>query len=367
MSAEGLKNAVLETARREAGQIVAQARAAAEQEDKQAAVQVQRSAADDPGTGPSPGGARAGAGAGRPGARTAPGDPGGQEQAAGAGLRQGSRRLPRPAEGSAPRAVSRGTGGDRPAGGQPAGPAWRQRRSSRPCSAGRARVEEDPALEAGYIVVRSDFRLDRSLAARLEEIRTELRTKVAAASVRGRADESRRLVLRQRRRQSGVRLPSCPPAPSRSWPSLPPQEVSNRLARTWFGPAEPLIQFDRLARERRELEFDYFDKVSPSRIVVDLLRLGLAADRLRAGLAEIADAAGGAELAAALQKLAAARGRISTRSFVEEFRPPLPDPQPSARLAAALLIDSAELCDRLAPGRRRGKPARPGRKPGSGS
>ena len=43
----------------------------------------------------------------------------------------------------------------------------------------RARVEEDPALQAGYVVQRSDFRLDRSLAARLEEIRTELRTRVA--------------------------------------------------------------------------------------------------------------------------------------------------------------------------------------------
>ncbi len=124
---------------------------------------------------------------------------------------------------------------------------------------------------------------------------------------------------------------------------LPPQEVSNRLARSWFGPAEPLIQFDRLARERRELEFGYFDKVSPSKIVVDLLRLGLAADQLRAGLAEIADAAGGAELAAALQKLALRAGDFHSQ-FVEEFLPPLPDPQQSARLAAALLIDSAELC-----------------------
>jgi vacuolar-type H+-ATPase subunit E/Vma4 len=44
---------------------------------------------------------------------------------------------------------------------------------------GRARVEEDPALDAGYIVVRSDFRLDRSLAARLAEIRAEMRSKIA--------------------------------------------------------------------------------------------------------------------------------------------------------------------------------------------
>ncbi len=44
---------------------------------------------------------------------------------------------------------------------------------------GRARVEEDPALEAGYIVARKDYRLDRSLAARMEEIRAELRPRVA--------------------------------------------------------------------------------------------------------------------------------------------------------------------------------------------
>ena len=124
--------------------------------------------------------------------------------------------------------------------------------------------------------------------------------------------------------------------------ALPPQEVSNRLARSWFGPAEPLMQFDRLARERRELELGYFEKVSPSKVVVDLLRLGLAADQLRAGLAEIVDAAGVAELAAALHKLALRTGDFHSQ-FVEEFLPPLPDPQPSARLAAALLVDSAEL------------------------
>ena len=124
--------------------------------------------------------------------------------------------------------------------------------------------------------------------------------------------------------------------------ALPPQEVSNRLARSWFGPAEPLLQFDRLARERRELELGYFEKVSPSKVVVHLLRLGLAADRLRAGLAEIPEGAGGAELSAGLQKLALRAGDFVPQ-FHEQFQPPLPDPQPSSRLAAALLVDSAEL------------------------
>jgi hypothetical protein len=123
---------------------------------------------------------------------------------------------------------------------------------------------------------------------------------------------------------------------------LAPAEVSGRLARSWFGPAEPLQQFDRLARERRELELGYFEKVSPSRVVVVLLRLGQAADRLRAGLADIPDGAGGAELSSALQKLALRSGDLQPQ-FAKEFLPPLPDPQPSARLAAALLVDSAEL------------------------
>jgi hypothetical protein len=133
--------------------------------------------------------------------------------------------------------------------------------------------------------------------------------------------------------------------------ALAPAEVSSRLARSWFGPAEPLLQFDRLARERRELELGYFEKVSPSRVVVDLLRLGQAADRMRAGLADIADGAAAAELASALQKLALRAGDLQPQ-FMKEFPPALPDPQPSARLAASLLIDSAELAigSRLAEG-----------------
>jgi vacuolar-type H+-ATPase subunit E/Vma4 len=44
---------------------------------------------------------------------------------------------------------------------------------------GRARVEEDAFIEAGYVVVRKDYRLDRSLGARMEEIRAEMRPRVA--------------------------------------------------------------------------------------------------------------------------------------------------------------------------------------------
>jgi len=123
---------------------------------------------------------------------------------------------------------------------------------------------------------------------------------------------------------------------------LTPPEISARLARAWFGPAEPLMQFDRLASERREKELQYFEKVSPDGAPLDLVRLDLATDRMRAGLGEIPDAADTGELAHGLAQLAVRAGRFHPR-FQHELRPPLPSPEPSARLAAALLIDSAEL------------------------
>jgi len=130
---------------------------------------------------------------------------------------------------------------------------------------------------------------------------------------------------------------------------LAPAEVALRLARSWFGPAEPLAQFDRVARERRDRELEYFAKVSPAGTVVDLVRLGLAADQLRAGLSALPDAASGEELAAALQALALRAGRFY-EEFLPEFAPPLPACDVSARLAASLLIDAAELAvsERLA-------------------
>lgn len=123
---------------------------------------------------------------------------------------------------------------------------------------------------------------------------------------------------------------------------LAPQEVSVRLARTWFGPAEPLAQIDRLINERREREFEYFEKVSPDASPIDLLRLGLAADRLRSGLSQIPDSADAGELARGLASLTLRGGRFTER-FLLELSPPLPSPEPSARLAGALLIDSTEL------------------------
>jgi len=40
-------------------------------------------------------------------------------------------------------------------------------------------VAEDSAIEAGYVLARDDFRLDRTLATRLDEIRAEMRTELA--------------------------------------------------------------------------------------------------------------------------------------------------------------------------------------------
>jgi len=44
---------------------------------------------------------------------------------------------------------------------------------------GRARIEEDASLDAGYIIVSKEYRIDRSLGARMEEIRAEMRSRVA--------------------------------------------------------------------------------------------------------------------------------------------------------------------------------------------
>jgi vacuolar-type H+-ATPase subunit E/Vma4 len=41
------------------------------------------------------------------------------------------------------------------------------------------KVAEDSAIEAGYVLVRDDFRLDRTLKTRLDEIRAEMRTELA--------------------------------------------------------------------------------------------------------------------------------------------------------------------------------------------
>ena len=178
MSAEGLKNAVLETARREAGQLVAQARTAAEQEDKQAAVRVQRSAADALEQ------ARLQAAREREQALAAMEREQRLETLAAKNklmeqafskAAEGFRALPKDRLRELYRAELAAIDLQEASLRIPRG----SKAEFEALLAGRARVEEDSALEAGYVVVRKDFRLDRSLAARFEEIRTELRTKVA--------------------------------------------------------------------------------------------------------------------------------------------------------------------------------------------
>jgi V/A-type H+-transporting ATPase subunit E len=44
---------------------------------------------------------------------------------------------------------------------------------------GRARVGEDASIEAGYVIVSKDFRLDKSLAARLEDVKADMRSELA--------------------------------------------------------------------------------------------------------------------------------------------------------------------------------------------
>jgi V/A-type H+-transporting ATPase subunit E len=178
MSAEGLKNAVLQTARREAERLVAQAQAAAEKEDRQAAEQARRAA-----------------GAVLEQARLEAARE--REQALAALEREqrlerleAKNRLleqafARAAEGfrALPRERLRELYRAELAGIDLQGASLRVPRGAKaefePLVGGRAAVEEDAALDAGYIVERNDFRLDRSLAARLADIRAEMRPKIA--------------------------------------------------------------------------------------------------------------------------------------------------------------------------------------------
>jgi V/A-type H+-transporting ATPase subunit E len=179
MSAEGLRSAVLDKARREAGQLLAQARAAAEQEGRQAEEQSRREAAAI--------------------LEQARLEAAREREQALAALQREQRLQTLAAKNQLlEQAFARAAEGFRSL------PAERLRELYRAELASidlqdaslrvppgtkaefetllggrRARVEEDPALEAGYIVVRSDFRLDRSLAARLAEIRAEMRLKIA--------------------------------------------------------------------------------------------------------------------------------------------------------------------------------------------
>jgi vacuolar-type H+-ATPase subunit E/Vma4 len=178
MSAEGLKKAVLDSARREAGELVAQARAAAEQDGKQAAEQAKRVAADTL--------EKARGQAARE-----------REQALAALEREQRQEVLAAKNGLLDRAFAKAAADFRAlpmehlreiyrrelAGIDLQGAALRVPRGAKAdfeaLVGGKARVEEDPAVQAGYVVQSADFRLDRSLDARLEDIRAELRPGVA--------------------------------------------------------------------------------------------------------------------------------------------------------------------------------------------
>ncbi len=124
--------------------------------------------------------------------------------------------------------------------------------------------------------------------------------------------------------------------------ALPPEEASLRLARTFFGPVEPLSSFDRCARERRNREFVQIDGLCPEAFPVELARLPFAADEVRKGLNEVPEGADSAELARALSRLCLRAGGFAYRMAAELARP-LPPVETSARVCASLLLDSAEL------------------------
>ncbi len=178
MSAEGLKNAVLEKARREAGQLVEQARAAAAQEASQAEEQTRRSSAAVLEQ------ARLEAARER-------------EQTLAAVEREQRLEVLAAKNRLLEQAFARAAEGFRRLSAERLAELYRTeleaidlreaslrvprgaRAQFEALLGGRATVEEDPSLEAGYVVVRSDYRLDRSLSARLAEIRSEMRPRVA--------------------------------------------------------------------------------------------------------------------------------------------------------------------------------------------
>jgi V/A-type H+-transporting ATPase subunit E len=179
MSAEGLKNAVLETARREAERLVEQARAAAEQEGREAAEQAQRSTVEILEQ------ARLQAAREREQALAALEREQRLEilaaknrllEQAFARAAEGFRALPKDKLRELYRAELAAIDLEDASLRVPRG----SKAEFESLVGGRARIEEDPELEAGYIVVGHDFRLDRSLAARLAEIRAEMRPKIAA-------------------------------------------------------------------------------------------------------------------------------------------------------------------------------------------
>jgi hypothetical protein len=124
--------------------------------------------------------------------------------------------------------------------------------------------------------------------------------------------------------------------------ALPPEQVSARLQRSFFGPAEPLTAFDRFARERRNREFDEIGKVCPDSLPMKLVQMDLAADKMRKSLADIPEHIDAAELVRVMQKLALRAGHFAD-DFANAFPKQAHQPEPSARVAASLIIDSSEL------------------------
>jgi hypothetical protein len=124
--------------------------------------------------------------------------------------------------------------------------------------------------------------------------------------------------------------------------SLPPEELGFRLARSFFGPVEPLSAFDAVARERRNREFAEIAAISPEEYVVALIRIGFAAGQMRRRLNEIPDDASSGELEANLQRISFSAQEYS-EDFARELAGPWPSPEHSARQAASLLLDSVEL------------------------
>ena len=124
--------------------------------------------------------------------------------------------------------------------------------------------------------------------------------------------------------------------------ALPPDQVGAKLQRSFFGPAEPLTAFDRLARERRNREFGEIAKICPENLPMKLVQMDFAADKMRKALIDIPEHMDAVEFGRAMQKLILRAGDF-TDDFAGAFPKQMRQPEHSARVAASLLIDSSEL------------------------
>lgn len=136
--------------------------------------------------------------------------------------------------------------------------------------------------------------------------------------------------------------------------ALPPAELASRLARSWFGPAEDLSAFGRIAVERRNREFADIRALSPAPYAVDLASMRTMADAVRKDLAGISVSAPRDEMSGLVLASAQKKGAAALAESLSVLAVPPYDF--SAQFAASLLVDAAQLSATASAAERSGEP-----------